>query len=394
MIALLLFALAAAPLESGPKIVVLDVKPASAADAAEAPLVTQALAKALAALSKGSVMAAADARALLDTKAQNDLLGCADPRCAKDLGNVLAADQIVTSVYGTLGGKKHLAVTLLDAKEARVIDRFSMSFDGGGLVKATETLALRALNPGAHEGGDQGLSELRTVLIINEIDEKGAPQANNEVQKCVQQVLLDANVPLKAGDKTALATGKSAADITATLDKSLVDIVISGTAKSTLVGKMGTRTAVRTGFTFEIVKVDTGDIIASGSASPMQNAVTLETATTMASKMACEQVKPALVAALARRVERGNRVTVMVPMQEAVKAGRAGAAAANDVVTLLTAEKAMVARATLKSLDDKVAVVDVVIRAGDGVSLGLLLSKTVAPERVTLIGPGSITLLP
>lgn len=391
MIPLLLFALAAA---DGPKIVVLDVKPASAADAAEAPLVTQALAKALATLSKGTVMSTADARGLLDARGQNELLGCADPRCAHDLGNMLAADQVVASVYGTLGGQKHLAVTLLDVKEARVIDRVSTSFAVGGLAKATETLALRALNPGVHEGGDQGLSELRTVLIINELDEHGAVQANNEVQKCVQQVLLDANVPLKAGDRAALASGKSTADITATLDKTLVDVVISGTAKTTVVGKMGTRTAVRTGFTFEIVKVDTGDIIASGSASPMQNAVTLETATTLASKMACEQVKPALEAALARRVERGNRVTITVPMKDALKAGRAVATAANDVIATLLAEKSLVARATLKSVDDTAAVIDVVVRAGDGVSLGLLLSKTIAPERVTLIGPGSITLLP
>ena len=78
--------LALAPVSTAPKILILDVKAAAVVDAGEAPLVTQALARAFAELHPGQVVAVDDVRSLLDAKAQNELLGCADPRCAKDLG--------------------------------------------------------------------------------------------------------------------------------------------------------------------------------------------------------------------------------------------------------------------------------------------------------------------
>ncbi|MDP2339912.1 MAG: hypothetical protein Q8O67_03055 [Deltaproteobacteria bacterium] len=386
---------AAAP----PKILILDVRAAAAGDAAEAPLVTQALARSFAELHPGPVVAVVDVRSLLDAKAQNELLGCEDTRCAKDLGDALAADLIVASVYGTLGGQKHLAITLLDAKEARVVDRSSLSFAADGLAVATKTLALRALTPGVHEGGDQALAQLRTAIVINEVDEKQAPQANNTVSNCVQAALLESGVSVLSAThvqriKSRLDATLKGPDAAAALTADDADVIIFGTARSSLVGKMGSRMAVRTALTFEIVKVDTGEVIAAASASPMQNAVTLETATELASALACKQVKPALATALNHRIERGNRVVVDVPMATALAAGQSAIAVANAVIETLSALKPLVAKATLKNASEKSVVIDVVLRGGDGVRLGLLLGEKGLAARVPEAHPGSLTLLP
>ncbi len=387
----------ATPPAPAPKIVVLDVKGAAASDAAEAALLTPALTKAFATLSTGAVLSVAEARALIDSKAQNELLGCSDPRCAQELGNVLAADQVVAAVYGSFGGQKHLAVTLFDAKEARVIDRFSLSFDAKktNVDAAAKELATRALLP-THDNGDHGLSELRTVLLINEIDGSGASTGTTPVQTCVQQMLVDADVPVKRGDVVGIAAGKdvagkSGAAVAAGLDKANVDVLVFGTAKSSVVGKFGTRTAVRTGLTFEIVKVDTGDIIGSVTTSPQSSAVSIEEATELSAQLACKAVKPAIEAALKKRFEKGSRVTITVPVAGASKPG---ATIAADVIAQLQAEKGIIATATLKNLDEQAATVDVVVRAGDGVALGLALKSRFGDARVSAIGPSTVTLLP
>lgn len=387
---------AAAPAAPAPKIVVLDVKGADAKDAAEAALLTPALAKAFAALSTGPVLSVAEARSLIDAKAQNELLGCADPRCAKDLGDVLAADQVVASVYGSFGGAQHLAVTLFDAKEARVLDRFSLSFDKKTNVDAAaKELATKALLP-THDNGDHGLSELRTVLLINELGADGQP-GGTPLQTCVQQQLLDADVRVKRGDVVGIAAGskdvagKSGAAVAAGLDRSTVDVLVFGTVKNSVVGKFGTRTAVRAGLTFEIVKVDTGDIIASVTTSPQANAVSIDEATELAAQLACKAVKPAIEAALKKRFERGSVVTVTVPVAGAAKPA---ATLATDVIAELQAEKGLIAKASLKNLDEKAATVDVVVRAGDGIALGLALKARLGDARVTHIGPSTLTILP
>ena len=390
--------LALAPVSTAPKILILDVKAAAVVDAGEAPLVTQALARAFAELHPGQVVAVDDVRSLLDAKAQNELLGCADPRCAKDLGDALAADLVVAAVYGTLGGQKHMAITLLDAKEARVVDRASISFAVDGVVAATKALAARALNPSA-QTGDQGLAQLRTAVLISEVDEKQQAQPTSTVATCVQAALIDAGAPVVSALQVQRIKGRIDAtlkgpDVAAALSADDADVIIFGTARSSLVGKMGTRMAVRTALSFEIVKVDTGEVIAAANASPMQNAVTLETATELASTLACQQVKPALQKALAQRLERGNRVVVDVPTAAAVAAGQTPTAIAKAIVQTLTALRPLVARATLKNASDKGVVVDVVLRGGDGVLLALLLEEQGLGARVTQAGPGALTLLP
>lgn len=398
---LLALAPVSSPAPSGspgaPKILILDVKAAAASDVAEAPLVTAALARSFGELHAGPVVAVADVRSLLDAKAQNELLGCADPRCAKDLGDALAADLIVASVYGTLGGQKHLALTLLDAKEGRVVDRSSLSFAAGGLPLAAQTLALRALSPGMHESGDQALSQLRTAVLISEVDEKQVPQPTSTVATCVQGALIDAGVPVVSAQqlqriKSRLDPTLRGPDVAAVLTADDADVIVIGTARSSMVGAMGSRTAVRTALSFEIVKVDTGEVIAAANSSPMQNAFTLETATEMASSLACKQVRPALATALTQRVQRGNRVVVDVAA--GLAPGQSTIAGANAIVQTLSALKPLVAKATLKNASEKGIVVDVVVRGGDGIALALLLEERGLGARITHAGPGSLTLLP
>jgi hypothetical protein len=135
--------------------------------------------------------------------------------------------------------------------------------------------------------------------------------------------------------------------------------------------------------------IDTGDVLASGSVSPMQNAVTVETATELAGKAACEKLKPSFDAAFARRVEHGTRVTVTVP----VVAG-AGVNLAEAALATLRAQTTLVASATLKAVDDKAAVIDVVARAGDGVGLALALARVAGADHVTAVGPATFTFVP
>ena len=398
----LLVALAAEPsrAEKAPKIVVLDVQSAPT-DATTAKLVGAALARSFQELHKGELITVDEARALIDAKAKNDLLGCADPRCAQDIADLLAADQVLTSVYGVVAGTPQLAVTLLDARAGRVLDRFSttVAANAKGMDASIRPLAVRALNPGAAVNGDQALKELRTAVLVRELGPDKTELTTTPLGACVQQGLVDAGVPVisalqRARLKSQLTPDKPAADALASLNSNDADVVVVGTVQYAVVGKVGTRTAMRAGLTYEIIKVDTGELIAAGSAKPMQNAVSEETAIELAADKACGAIKASLDGAIAKRLDRGHRLVVEVPLAAGDDTGGTAAAVADAVVAELQAEKNMVARARVTGLTPTAATLDVTLRGVDGVAFALQLQRTGRGERVREASAARLVLKP
>lgn len=394
----LLVGLAAEPsrAEKAPKIVVLDVQSAPA-DATTAKLVGAALARSFQELHKGELITVDEARALIDAKAKNDLLGCADPRCAQDIANLLAADRVLTSVYGVVAGTPQLAVTLLDARAGRVLDRFSTTVTANtkGMDASIRPLAVRALNPGAAVNGDQALKELRTAVLVRELGPDKTELTTTPLGACVQQGLVDAGVPVisalqRARLKSQLTPDKPVADALASLNSNDADVVVVGTVQYAVVGKVGTRTAMRAGLTYEIIKVDTGELIAAGSAKPMQNAVSEETAIELAADKACGAIKASLDGAVAKRLDRGHRLVVEVPLA----AGDTGAAVADAVVVELQAEKNMVARARVTGLTPTAATIDVTLRGVDGIAFALQMQRTGRGKRVREASAARLVLSP
>jgi hypothetical protein len=375
----------AAPAEQ--TVAVLELRPATPAAADDAKLESAALVDAVRATQSGKVLSLDDVRALLEVKAAQQLMGCDDPRCATDISNALAADLIVSGTAGNLGGARHVFVSILDGKKGRVIGRASQSFTDGDLKAAMKRVATVAFSADGAENGDQALTELRTAVVVDELDPTGKPVALGRVGACLQGDLVKRGVPVVSAEQVKRIRQQLdpqkplAGQAIDALDAGVVDVILSSSVRYSAAGSYHTNTMMRASLSYELVKVDTGEVLAAGNTSFIERAPSAEGAMEQGGDKACAAVQPDLAKALDLRIERGNRVVVNV-----------AGGAPEKALAALDAVKPLVARTKLRKVDAKTgAVVDVTLRGGDGIALALALGKAGQGAKVTSASAGALS---
>lgn len=93
------------------------------------------------------VISRGDLRAILGQQVDAQQLGCSDPKCLVDLGQVAAADQMVTSSIGKVGEEWVFALELIDVAVGQVTARQAVSWKGrpAGLVELVRPYVARLL---------------------------------------------------------------------------------------------------------------------------------------------------------------------------------------------------------------------------------------------------------
>ncbi len=101
-------------------------------------------------------VAAQEVRQLLTHRATAQALGCDDPSCLSELGDVLGADFLVTGSLSRLEGTMVIQLALMNSRSAKVENRVSRDETGSGAalfdaVRATAKLLVRPVL-GQHSG--------------------------------------------------------------------------------------------------------------------------------------------------------------------------------------------------------------------------------------------------
>ena len=133
----------------------------------------------------------------------------------------------------------------------------------------------------------------------------------------------------------------------------------------------------------QLMKVDTGDVLASEQKHVRHPGHTENAAQKAAADRLCQQIRPALEAALKKRSARGVRVVVSVAGVDADSAGALAKALEKG---------ARVAKARVKSVNAKGATLQVTLSGGDGVALALELPRLEPAYAVATASAGQLTL--
>jgi TolB-like protein len=120
----------AAPPAARPKLAVLELKAGEGLSAKVAGTLT-AIVVADAARAGFQVIAQADIVAMLSFQKQRQQLGCSDDGCLAELAGALGADYVVAGEVARIGSRDHVALSLLDARKARVVARSAGFSDAG-----------------------------------------------------------------------------------------------------------------------------------------------------------------------------------------------------------------------------------------------------------------------
>jgi len=413
LVAVLVIGAIADPLPSTPaQIAVLDLAPASPADRALASATSAALVEVIAALPQlvpgTKVLGAAELDALIAQQSRSQLMGCEDERCMADLSRAVAADRVVMGRVGVVAGEALLFLSLLDPQESVVIARASRAVPVNAAgVRAGAADAVRALlAPAARDAlrlaslslvdpaaaratGDAPLEELRLAVLFDELGEDGAALRMPPVETCAQKQLLDAGATVVA--PAVVQRIKGIAGPRAVLDGVIpealtaeeVDALVVGVVEYRTGPGFGGATSAEVDLSMQLVKIDTGDVLASEQQQARHPGHTFNAAQKAAAGRLCAQVGPLLSTALKKRASRGARVVVEVEGASAEEAGQ--------LATLLEATK-RVARVKVKSVSPKGAVLDVIVAGGDGVTLALELPRLKLDRPTTKASAGLVSL--
>ncbi len=386
MLMLTLLLLAAGPEPAPESVAVLDLRPAAPADGPAAKLLTDALVMALGRDHKGTVVSAREIAARLDAQAQARLMGCEEEMCTADASKALATDLVVAGRAGMLGDQLHVFVSLIEARTGTVRARASRSFslkddakkamrDVAGGLKVTAVVdtaareAARALLlPEAAEQGDTPFKDLRVAVMLDEYEPDGVPAKMRPVEACIQKQLLDADANVVSPAVVARLKGKAGprkileGGVPEDMGSDEVDALVVGVVERTQRVFNGAPTMTEMAATVQLVRVDSGDVVASEQAAGGVPHSNPSMQVTKSAERLCEKLKPLLATALEKRAARGTRVVV-----ELTGATSDGAAAL--VKRLEKLER--VGRARVRKIDAKKVIVDVVLKAGDGVALVL-----------------------
>jgi hypothetical protein len=141
--------------------------------------------------------------------------------------------------------------------------------------------------------------------------------------------------------------------------------------------------SVEADLSMQLMKVDTGDVLASEQKHVRHPTHTENAAQKGAADRLCQQIRPALEAALKKRSARGVRVVVTVGGVDADAAGALAAALEKG---------ASLARARVKNVTAKGATVQVTLSGGDGVALALEVPRLEPTYVVSTASAGQLTL--
>lgn len=391
LLALVSSATALAGDEAKRSVAVLDLRPAGPDDVKLATLATAALTAGLAREHKGKVFGADDVRGLLDAQATQQLLGCEDEQCSIDASQALAVDEIITGRVGRLHGKVLVFISRIEPAKAQVRSRASRSFARGANLKREMGKVARALlSDEGERGGDLPLTDMRVALLFDEAGSNG-PLRTRPVETCVGGQLLEVGVPLVSPQQVANIKKKTSprslltGDVADSIDASDVDVMLVGVVDYGLYAEaMGVKN-YEGQLSLQMIHVDTGQIIVSEQKVARSPGHSERMAVSAASKMLCKQVRPAIAAALERRVERGVRVVVEVNGSDA---------AAVEKLAMQLLKLKRVTRARLRRIKGKSAVVDVTLAGGDGLALALELRALQGAPDVREASAGKLVLAP
>lgn len=371
-------------------IAVIDLKPASPQDAPAAALLTDALVHALAQEQAGPVTALREVKDRIGAQAEARLLGCDDETCVADVSKSLSTDLLVSGRAGVLNGQLLVFLSLIDSRTGAVRARVSKvvgalddprrSMSGAAadmqparppaVDAANVKQAARALfTPESERGGDHPLRDLRLAVLFDEYDVGGAPAKMRAVETCLQKRLLDADASFVSAAVVSKLKGKASprklleGGVPEDLDGADVDALLLGVIEykegAAALGAM----SVEADASVQLVRVDSGDVLASEQLASRHPGHTINAAQKAAATRLCEKLAPAFVAALDKRASSGMRVVVEV----------SGRLSPDDAAALAKKLAALprVARARLKNVSATKTIVDVVVKSGDGVALAL-----------------------
>jgi TolB-like protein len=358
------------------KVAVLGLKATSAEHAPLARTLTAALTQGLGRDGGLEVIAASDLKAMLDLKAQQAILGCEDDKCVFELASALAVDQLVTGEVGQVGEQTIVFATLLDLKGQRALARTSTTLGkGGDPVASMKQLAISLTQPDA-PGADVPLQSLRIVLLVDEYEEDGRPIVRRPLETCISKHLRDQeaavlntavvrNLTGKTGAREILAGGLP--DGISPTDVDAVFIAAADYVEQASSSRIKKGVTYRVDAAFQLVLVASGEIIASDEVTGVGKGYRPKAVTKKLAARACQQVTPALNAALTKRVDRGRRVQISLE-------GLVDAGAADNWVASLK-KTSGVGRVRLISYADGKAAIDVWVVRGDGNRLAMTLQE-------------------
>lgn len=114
-----------------PRLAFLGIRPLSV-DQAKADLLSEVVLTEASRFRGLEVIGQSDIGALLGLEKQRQLLGCKeDSACMAEIGGALGADYMLVGSLGQMGGLLRVDLKLLDARRARVLERFGETVEGG-----------------------------------------------------------------------------------------------------------------------------------------------------------------------------------------------------------------------------------------------------------------------
>ncbi len=376
-----------------PRVAVLDLQAVGEGETQVAALLSQALTQELAGQGLGQVLSMAELRALLDTAAKQQLLGCDDARCLADLSGGLAVDLLVSGQVGRIGGQRLVSLALIDTKQLAVKARSSHLF---GLRtapgKAMKASVQKLLDRQAEERGDRALADLRVALLVDEYDAEGALLKLRRLEGCASKAASEAGATLVSAAQ--IARIRKLADARKLLEQDPLELLGSEDADLVIVATAQYQPGATApglevhnmhgGLQAQIINLDSGEVVATVQLEQRQPGYGPQDAMVKVSRKLCASLKPELKKALGRRFERGRRVVVTLT-------GVADLAAAEQLAQELKKHSGA-SRSRVRAFRKGRATVDVVTPGLDGLGLGLKLQASGARFRVLEAGSGTLKL--
>lgn len=114
-----------------PRLAFLGIRPLSV-DQAKADLLSEVVLTEASRFRGLETIGQSDIGAMLGLEKQRQLLGCKeDSACMAEIGGALGADYVLVGSLGQMGGLLRVDLKLLDARKARVLERFGETVEGG-----------------------------------------------------------------------------------------------------------------------------------------------------------------------------------------------------------------------------------------------------------------------
>jgi hypothetical protein len=134
-------------LAASPSVAVLDVRIGAGVDPALGPYLAQVLAQEVEARTRTAPLVSADVTAMLGFERNKRMLGCSeeDSQCLAEITGALGVQQVLATSLAVAGGKYLVSLSLIDARRARPLKRFTetTALDNDGAARMASVAAPR-----------------------------------------------------------------------------------------------------------------------------------------------------------------------------------------------------------------------------------------------------------